>query len=897
MATKVYNRIKSLFNRRKLERDLQDELRSHVEMDKLERIQQGESPEEANHNASRDFGNFLLPAEAVRETWGTAGIERLVQDARYSFRQMKRNPGFVAVAIITLGLGIGANTSIFSIVNAILLKPLPYKNSERLVRIIENIPAEESYTGAPLRTTSMSPEAFQEWRSKAKTLSGMALERPVSMTLTGREAVRLAGLQVSPDLFPLLGTQPGLGRVFEPNEERPGYDKVIILSYRAWLKYFGADPQILRTVLTLDDATYTVVGVMPRDFTYPDAQTEFWIPFVLPPRDHILGLQVIARLKDGIPLAAAAEEASRIGRELRGESQGEPQPDPPRIQLMTMKEELVAPIRLPLLVFVISVAFVLLVACINVANLFLARASTRNREIAIRLALGAGRRRVLRQLFTENFLVAGFGGAIGIVLAFAATRVFPALGQSLARMDLMRFESAGNAVPRLNEVSMDTSLLLFTLAVTVITGILFGLIPALQTVGTHPIRTADLHVAGSSKLTLKSVRAVMIIGQVALTMTLMLGAGLLIKSFVKLANTKLGYDPGNVLTFQIPRPELSFPEDVPKQRQRTAFEEEVVRRLESLPDIQSTAYTNRLPMIQMTISLGVNREGSASIPEVDCNTVSTDYFRVMGIRVIEGRSLSAADRVSSRPAYLINRTLAKQLFPNGDSVGKAISIGPHMAPGDIIGVVDDVRQLGFDAEPKPALFVDPEHTIGIIGTSQGGVYFTVRTEKPAAAVMPQIRGILRNMDPDLVLDNVATMDLIVSNSITTPKSYAVLMGTFSAAAFALATIGLYGVLTYFVTQRRQEIGIRLALGAKRRDVVLLILRRGLAFGLTGIVLGLAGGVALTQYLRKMLFGVGASDPITFIVVCVVFMTVILIASYIPARQATRIDPLLALRYE
>jgi putative ABC transport system permease protein len=295
--------------------------------------------------------------------------------------------------------------------------------------------------------------------------------------------------------------------------------------------------------------------------------------------------------------------------------------------------------------------------------------------------------------------------------------------------------------------------------------------------------------------------------------------------------------------------------------------------------------------------LGVNHEGGASIPMVEYNTVSADYFRVMGIRVIEGRSFSTADRVSPRPAYLINRRLAKELSPNGNSVGKAISIGPRMAGGDIIGVVDDVRQLGFDAEPKPTLFGDPEHTIGIIGTSQGGVYFTVRTDKAAAAVVPQIRGILRNMDPNLVLDNVATMDLIVSNSITTPRSYAVLMGTFSAAAFMLATIGLYGVLTYFVTQRRQEIGIRLALGAKRRDVVLLILRRGLAFGLTGIAIGLAGGVALTQYLRKMLFGVAATDPVTFVVVSAVFMAVILIASYIPGRQATRIDPLVALRYE
>jgi predicted permease len=437
--TRLFRSLKTLFTRRRLEQDLRQELDSHLKMDTQERIERGESPDEARRNARRDFGNLLRSSEDVRESWGTAGVDRLIQDVRYAWRQMTRSPGFVIVAVLTLGLGIGANTAIFSIVNSILLRPLPYKNSDRLVRIVENIPAEESFTGAPLRTMGMSGNTFLEWRSRTNTLSGMAMERQLSMTLAGTEAVRLTGLQISPALFPMLAVQPALGRAFEPNEEKAGSDRVIILSYGAWVRYLGADPQILGRQLTFDDAAYTVVGIMPRGFVYPDAQTEFWIPLALPV-EHILGLPVIARLKDDVPITAAAEEASTIGREFRGESPGDPQPaGPPRIQLMTVKEELVAPIRLPLLVFVTAVTFVLFVACINVANLFLARGATRNREIAIRMALGAGRLRVFRQLLTENFILAFLGGIVGVGLAFVGTRLFVALGQSLARMDLRRF--------------------------------------------------------------------------------------------------------------------------------------------------------------------------------------------------------------------------------------------------------------------------------------------------------------------------------------------------------------------------------------------------------------------------------------------------------------------------
>jgi len=821
-----------------------------------------------------------------------------MHDIRYAFRQMKRAPGFVIVAILTLGLGIGANTAIFSIVNAILLRPLPYKDSDRLVRIVENIPAEESFSGLPERTTGMSPDAFVDWRSRTTTLSGMAMERPLSMTLAGREAVRLSGLQLSPALFPMLGVQPALGRVFEAAEEKPGSAKVIIVSHAVWQKYLGADSQISGQILMLDDSPYIVVGVMPRDFSYPNPQTDFWTPLSLPPQEQVLGLQVIARLKDGIPITAAAEEATRIGREFRGQSQNDPQPPgPPRIEVLTIKEELVAPVRLPLLVFVIAVSFVFLVACINVANLFLARATIRNKEIAIRMMLGAGRGRVLRQLLTENILIAFLGGAAGIALALAASRFFIAYGHGLARLALTRVGNAGNVIPRLNEVTIDTRVLLFTLGLTVATGILFGLIPAFRIGRSNALHAIDSRTGGSSGVSLRVLRSAMVIGQVALTLVLLLGAGLMIKSFVRLSNTDLGYDPANVLTFNIPQRELAYPQEEWKQPQRTAFAHEVTRRVASIPGVEAAGFTNVLPMVQMRLSLGVNAEGRSSVQDVDCFTVSPDYFRAMGMRVIDGRGFAVEDARSRRPVYVINRTLAHRLFSNGNPIGRTVSLGPNMAAGEVAGVVDDVRQRTLDEQPSPVIFVGPEHTIGVVGEAEAGVYFAVRTRRAAAAIVPEIRNIVRDLDPKLAVDNIATMNQIISNSIVTPRSYAVLLGSFSAAALVLATIGLYGVLSYFVTQRTREIGIRLALGAKDHEVIGLVLREGLAMGASGVGIGLVSSLALTKYLEKMLFGVTALDPATFLIVSATLVVVTFIASYVPARHATRIDPLAALRHE
>ncbi len=821
------------------------------------------------------------------------------QNLVYAIRQVNRAPGFAAVAILTLGLAIGANTAIFSIVDSILLQPLPYEDSAELVRLVENVPAEESFSGAPQRTTSMSPGLFTGWRDRSTTFSAMSMERAMSVTMTGAKAVRLSGLEASPALFSILGVQPILGRALQPADETPGSDNVIVVSFAAWQRLFGADPQVIGRALTLDTRVYSVVGVMPRGFAYPNAQTDFWKPLVFPVPSQILGLQVIARLRDGVSTSAAEEEANNLGRELRGESPTDPRPaGPPRIELVSVKEELVAPIRLPLVVFSVAVGFVLLIACVNVANLFLARAMTRSRELAIRMALGASRARVQSQLLTESMLFAVLGGVVGFALAFLGVRLFVALGQGLARAPLRRFDAVGNAIPRLDEVAVDVDVLLFTCAITVATGLFFGLLPFAYRMGAATDRAADLRGGAGSKATLRSSRKWLVIGQNALTVMLLLGAGLLLKSFINLMSTDLGYNPNNVLTFNIPQPPLSFPQDIAKQRPRTKFEQEVASRIALVPGVEAAGFTNALPMVQMRLTIPIRPQGSSTANfEADVYTVSHDYFRAIGIPVVDGRGFNPDDRTAARPAYVINRAFAKVYFQDQNPIGKELALGRASPPGEVVGVVGDVRHFGVDTDPEPIVFLDPEHTPGIVGVAEGGVYFTVRTQSDPLEIIPQIRTLVSTLDSNLAIDNVATMDQVVANSITTPHSYALLLGAFAVCAFVLAMIGLYGVQTYFVTQRRQEIAIRAALGARRAQVLSLVLREGVVVSVVGLAVGLVGAVVVSKYLENLLFGVTALDIATYAGVSFAFLGVMFAASYVPARQAAAIDPQATMRYE
>jgi predicted permease len=727
----------------------------------------------------------------------------------------------------------------------------------------------------------------------------MSMERALSMTLTGPETVRLVGLEASPALFSMLNAQPILGRAFSIEEETAGSDNVVVLSYGTWQRYFGADPLVIGKTLRLDAAIYTVVGVMPRGFSYPNASTAFWKPMAFPLREQIFGMPVIARLKNGVSLQAAEAEANAISREFRGESPDaiHPAGAVPRIQLASLKDELIAPVRLPLVVFVVAVSFVLLVACVNVANLFLARATARSREVGIRIAVGASRGRVLRQALTENMLFAVLGGALGIAFAVIGGKVFVALGQGLARAALSRADSVGNAIPRLNEITFDVNVLLFTCAVTVATGLLFGLTPAFRMSRATTVATAAL-LGQSAKLALRSLQRVMVIAQIALTLVLLLGAGLLIKSFINLTTADLGYNPDNVLTFNIPQPPLSFPQDIPKQRQRTEFEQEVARRIALLPGVEAAGYTNALPMVQLRMPIQVQpRDSPGGTFTANIYTVSRDYFRAIGIGVVEGRGFNQKDGADTQPVYVVNRAFVKAYSQGQSPVGRPLAVSQFMPRGEVVGIVEDVHQLGIGLEPEPMVFVDPEHTIGIIGVAEGGNYFTVRAKGNPTAIIPEIRAIVSDLDQELVIDNVATMNQVVSNSITTPRSYAVLLGTFAVLALVLAMSGLYGVQAYFVAQQRREIGIRIALGARQPQVLLPLLRQGLLLGAQGLGIGLLASFVLTKFLSNMLFGITALDLTTYVVVCTAFLLVTVAASYVPARRAASIDPLTVLRYE
>jgi predicted permease len=914
---RLFSWLAQAFRRRQLERETDDEMRFHLEarVDDL-MARRGLPRAEAMRESRIEFGSLDKHREDVRAARGFRLADELRSDVQYALRQFTRHPGFAATAILTLALGIGANATIFGLVHAILLRPLPYRDSGQLVEIVQNVPGSESRSGAPERTSLMSPEEFAWWRMRSATLSYMAMLQPISLTLADRDpSVRLSGLQVSPAMFPMLGVQPVLGRVFAPNDGRRGSERVVILSYRAWQADFGADSTIVGRLVTLDAAAYRVVGVMPRAFVLPgiwNAQAAFWTPLPEPEQmnGQILGLSVIARVKDGVSLEALAKEGDAIAREIRGDPPPDPRTHasgPPGVEIVPLKDEIVAPIRPALLVFVVAVGLVLLIACVNLANLFLARAMSRQREGAIRLALGAGRARIVRQLLTESLTLAAFGGVAGCALSFAGLQIVKRAGESFGRLDLSQLGAVGNTIPRLDEVGIDGSVLLFTVVVTLLAGVSFGWSPVLM------LRRIDLSRAASSRAEsrasafgLHAIRSAMVVSQIALTMVLLLGAGLLIRSFAKLLQVPLGYDPANVLTFQIRPPRLHQGRDALDmpgfQRLRAreaALAEDVVTRLRAVPGVESAAFATELPMVNGSwiVALQDTLAGPRkTIPRSNALSVSRDYLRVMKIPVIAGRGFDERDRGSAR-TMLVNRALARDYFGGASPVGRRVYLWGDDTPREIVGVIGDLREFSILRPPEPQLFIAADEPGMQPASFDGGLYVALRTGLDVSALVPQIRRVVHQVDPEAAPDNIATMNQIVGNSITLPRMYAVLPGIFAGVALALALAGLYGAMAYAVARRTQEIGIRMALGAGRWQVLALVLKQGLVVSLLGAILGLAGGLAATRFLQAMLFGLTPLDPATFLSVSALFVAVAMTACYLPARRAARIDPLDALRCE
>ena len=835
--------------------------------------------------------------ERMRRERSIRWLDDLKQDVRYAGRMMLRAPAFAAVAVITLTLGIGANTAIFSVVRALVFKPLPYVDSEQLVRLTADVPASESPDGRPMRSGTVSGSELAEIRSRVRGLSDASFSGSFAFkTMTNRgEARRLQGLRVSPGLFETLGVSARIGRTFDSS----GNDgsAAIVFSHAAWERYFGGELALVGQTVALFDSLspnnqinlegYTVIGVMPEGFAFPDAQSEFWIPAT--PAPNSTGA-LLARLADSTSLEAAAAEIRGVLRSLR------PNQPSATFRLARMRDTIAEPLKPALLVLSAAVALVLLIACVNVANLLIARASARRREIAVRVALGAGRGRMIRQLLAESLVLALLGGLAGVGVAVAGTRLLRTLASTFARIDL----GVQLPFPRLDEVGVDAAVLGFTAAASLTAGILSGLAPAIGQFGSDRGHVLRESASGFGIGRGQRTRGILIIVETALAMVLLVSGALLVNSFVKLTSVELGYRPTNVLTFQVALG------DLPPQSQLRQFADALVERVRAIPGVQSAAYARQMPLVAIKEAAWFRQTPTLPSPPPrqppnapDARLVSQAYFDVLGARIVAGRGFEDRDRAGAPRAMVINEALAKREFPGQNPIGRFVYAGRDSSPWQIVGVVADIRQFGLDQDPQPQFFADfrqwPDSDP--VFFTFLGLYYAIRTAGDPAAIVTRLRDVVRQARADAGVYNVATMGQLVSNSIVRPRLYATLLGTFAAVAVALAAVGLYGVMAFAVTQRTREIGIRMALGAPRSAVMKLVIGQSLVLAAAGVALGLGVSAAVTRYLEGMLFGVTPSDPMTFAAVSGLFVLVALAAAYVPARRASLVEPVIALKTE
>ena len=882
--------------------DLAREIRAHLDLETEERVAEGASSDVARSAAHRAFGNITRIREDARAVWIRPWVEQAGQDGRYALRTLLRNPVFALVAVLTLALGIGATTAIFTVVNAILLRPLPFPESDRVVRFFESLPPPTGSSGVPRRTSPLTFAELATLESQTTTLSHVGMHIPTIRTLTNRdEPVRLIGVRVTPALLSMTGVSPALGRVFDAHEDAPGAEPVVILSYQSWQRYFSGDPDIIGRRLDLDGAAHTVVGVMRRGFAFLDPRDEFWMPLTRSGPFMKQGLPITARLADGASAAAALAEIKTIVQGLRGNPANRVDSSE-RFEVVRLFDLVVAPVRLPLIVLAAAVGLVLLIACANVANLLLARGATRHREMAVRLALGAGRGRLIRQAMAESVLLALAGGVAGIGLAVGGVQLLRALVTNLPRRDL----GPGLGLPRLDEVAVDEFVFMVSLGVSVVTGIIFGVIPALR--HSRPSAASTLREgptsvsSGFNLLRGNRLQGALVIAEIAMAMTLLTGGTLLIHSFVKLANVNPGYDPTAVLTFQI-----ALPPGRPDGELR-AVAQGVVDRLRTLPSVRAAGYAESLPMTRVSARFSLLRTtpempasrrppgGTFTPQSPDTRLVSREFLAALRIPVIAGRSFGDDDRSGQPQVMLINRTLANSGLLGQNPLGKQVyALGTE--PWEVVGIVEDVRQSSLTEPVAPQIFIDYRQVARDEPMTGVGLYFAIRTEGDPASLVSSVRDIARQLDSRTMVENIAPMVQLVSNSIARPRAYAVLLGVFAAVAVFLAAGGIYSVMAYLVTQRTREIGIRMALGAGRPRVLALVLGQSFVVTIAGVAVGIGGAAALTRYLEQLLFGLTAVDPMTFVAAALLFSVIATLAAYAPARRATRVDPLIALRSE
>ena len=875
------HRFRSLIGRDAIEGGLDEEIRFHIDQQTEKNMAKGMTPAEARRQALIRFGGLERAKEYTLDEFRTPLVEDVARDLRYGARSLRRAPGFTLVATLTLALGIGANTAIFSVVNTVLLKPLSYREPGRIAFVWER------NTAIGKNRDLVSPPNYVDWKAQNAVFDALGAYRVGGFALTGvGEPESVTAITVSASLFRVLGVDALVGRTFNEDEETRK-DRVVVLRHDFWQRRFGGDRSLVGKSITLTGVPFTVVGVMPPGFRFPDGNPgDLYSPLLFAPaelagrRTH--SLTVLGRLKDGVSIDAASANMTAIAQGIAAADQG----SNPDTSLVGAHDLLVEDVRLGLLVLLGTVGFVLLIACANVANLLLVRASARRSEMAMRAALGAGRRRLIRQLLTESVLLAVIGSALGMLVAWSVLGL------------LVRVSPPD--LPRIDQVGMDITVLMFVTVVALLAGIGFGVAPALQVSGANLVNATH-----EGRLRRQRGRSALVVAEVALSLVLMAGAGLMIRSFVKVQRLDLGFQAENVLTAQIFLPGNRYPVDpgqfkptppgvTPQLSKPAAFYAQLMESLKDTPGLESIGAVSSLPLNPVGIDYdlpmivqGRPRPRVGEEPQADFRIATPDYFPTMRIALKSGRLFTEFDGPDSAPVVMINETMASQMFPGEDPIGQRLLL--YGKPREIIGVVASVKHHGFSRDPRPEMVV-PNRQFQL-----GGMTIVARSRIDPSILGATITRAVHTIDPALPVSRVRTMEEFESASVAQPRFTALLLAGFALLAMSLALVGVYGVMAYVVSQRTHEIGLRMALGAERPDVVWMVVRHGVVLAGVGIAIGLAGAAAGTRLIERLLFGVSATDPITLLGAAAALGIASLAATCVPALRAARVAPVTALR--
>ena len=889
LISRLRNLLRNLADRPSVERDLDEELNAYVDLLAAEKERAGMSPEAARRAARLEAGGVERLKDEVRDVRAGAVIEGAVQDFRHALRLLARAPGFAAVALLTIALGIGANSAIFSVINGVALKPLGYPEPDRLVFLTSQFPT------LGFEKFWISPPEYFELRERSRSFEDIAAYTTGAVNLSeGSQPERVNAVFATANMFDVLGVRPAIGQPYTAGQDGPGAEPVVVLSHELWSRIFAGDRSVIGRTIEINGRRTTVVGVAPAGFDLHDARAQLWMPLGLDPSNrrnrgsHFLYL--VGRLKPDVTMAQASAD---LESQLRQWGRINPDTHVPddsthRVQMASLRDEVIGNVRTALWVLQGAVGLVLLIACANVANLLLARAESRHKEFAIRTALGAGRGRILRQFLAEGLVLATVSAAVGLVLAHWGLRALLAANPQ--------------SVPRAAEIGLDPSVLAFTVGMAVLTGLIFALAPLLHTGG--EAMAGALKEGGTrttATTTRNRVRRALVVGEIALAVTLVIGAGLLIRSFRNLTSVDAGFDPERLVTFGIVLPSATYPD----ASGRVQFVTDVMRELEGIPGVEGVAAMQGLPPFRQVNANDTEFEGIPTGPgqpiqNVDYWQVATaGYFETMGIRLVKGRGFTATD-ADGPPVVVVNEALAKRFYPGQDPLGRRLRPPGPAGPDSsiwftIVGVAEDVKQGGLEAEAGTELYFSYEQTRR--GFAPGQMNVVLRSSRPLSALAPAIRRAVAARNPGLPIVQLRTMEDVFGASVTRQRFLSQLLGLFAAVALVLAAVGTYGILSYLVTERQREIGIRMALGAGRGQVVRLVLGEGLTMAAIGIVLGIAGAFALSRLITSLLYGVSPADPLTFVTVAGVIAVVAMAACIVPTRRATRVDPLTAIRAE